>query len=149
MSGEVQAAQVEAQAAQVDGYCKTRIFNLALLAKSIWQRAIPWLWIHAVIVRYLRIWGSAPSRLETSRLQHVFCKTHVARRTNHSKQSADYSMYPWSIIDLFRILRIFTLSYFGQFQYRIAYFYLRAAISDCLLIGFIRATETLRKNWKK
>ena len=25
-------------------------------------------------------------------------------------------------------------------------FYLRAAISDCLLIGFIRATETLRKN---
>jgi hypothetical protein len=24
--------------------------------------------------------------------------------------------------------------------------YLRAAISDCLLIGFIRATETLRKN---
>jgi hypothetical protein len=28
-------------------------------------------------------------------------------------------------------------------------FYLRTAISDCLLIGFIRATETLRKNWKK
>jgi hypothetical protein len=26
------------------------------------------------------------------------------------------------------------------------HFYLRAAISDCLLIGFIRATETLRKN---
>ena len=26
------------------------------------------------------------------------------------------------------------------------YFYLRAAISDCLLIGFIRATETLRNN---
>jgi hypothetical protein len=26
------------------------------------------------------------------------------------------------------------------------YFYLRAAISDCLLIGFIRTTETLRKN---
>jgi hypothetical protein len=25
-------------------------------------------------------------------------------------------------------------------------FYLRIAISDCLLIGFIRATETLRKN---
>jgi hypothetical protein len=25
-------------------------------------------------------------------------------------------------------------------------FYLRAAISDCRLIGFIRATETLRKN---
>ncbi len=25
-------------------------------------------------------------------------------------------------------------------------FYLRAAISDCLLIGFIRGTETLRKN---
>jgi hypothetical protein len=25
-------------------------------------------------------------------------------------------------------------------------FYLRAVISDCLLIGFIRATETLRKN---
>jgi hypothetical protein len=28
-------------------------------------------------------------------------------------------------------------------------FYLRAAISDCLLIGFIRTTETLRKNWNK
>ena len=25
------------------------------------------------------------------------------------------------------------------------YFYLRAVISDCLLIGFIRATETLKK----
>jgi hypothetical protein len=25
-------------------------------------------------------------------------------------------------------------------------FYLRAAISDCLLIGFIRARETLKKN---
>jgi hypothetical protein len=30
---------------------------------------------------------------------------------------------------------------------RFQHFYLRAAISDCLLIGFIRATETLRKNW--
>ena len=28
-------------------------------------------------------------------------------------------------------------------------FYLRAAISDCLLIGFIRATETLKKELKK
>jgi hypothetical protein len=28
-------------------------------------------------------------------------------------------------------------------------FYLRAAISDCLLIGFIRERETLRKNWNK
>jgi hypothetical protein len=26
-------------------------------------------------------------------------------------------------------------------------FYVRAAISDCLLIGFIRAIETLTKNW--
>jgi hypothetical protein len=29
---------------------------------------------------------------------------------------------PWSIIDLFRILRIFILIYFRQFPYRIAYF---------------------------
>jgi hypothetical protein len=28
-------------------------------------------------------------------------------------------------------------------------FYLRAAISDCLLIGFIRATETLKKDLKQ
>jgi hypothetical protein len=28
------------------------------------------------------------------------------------------------------------------------YFYLRAVISDCLLIGFIRSTETLKKNCK-
>jgi hypothetical protein len=27
--------------------------------------------------------------------------------------------------------------------------YLRHVISDCLLIGFIRATEILRKNWNK
>jgi hypothetical protein len=30
--------------------------------------------------------------------------------------------YPWSIIDLFRILRIFILNYFRQFQYRISFF---------------------------
>jgi hypothetical protein len=32
---------------------------------------------------------------------------------------------------------------------RFIHFYLRSAILDCLLIGFIRTTETLRKNWKK
>ncbi len=38
--------------------------------------------------------------------------------------------------------RISDLREFSKFRD----FYLRAAISDCLLIGFIRATETLRKS---
>jgi hypothetical protein len=41
--------------------------------------------------------------------------------------------------------RTFLLDKAGD-QHCLVDFYLRAAISDCLLIGFIRATETLRKN---
>ncbi len=37
----------------------------------------------------------------------------------------------------------------ANFMLRTINFYLRAAISDCLLIGFIRATETLKKDLKQ
>jgi hypothetical protein len=74
---------------------------------------------------------------EASRARHIIEETLLAADI---RNAADYSMYstfptasPGSVL-------------FSRSNLLKESFYLRAAISDCLLIGFIRATETLRKN---
>ncbi len=90
----------------------------------------------SVIVRYLR-------NLSVSLLEGI--------RTSDLREFSKFRDFS-EIVPFFSLLhspRYNKSLLLGYRKPRHESFYLRAAISDCLLIRFIRATETLRKNWNK